>query len=123
VNLAEGFGNFGDFPEKQPADDVVPETGLLLARSSRHREPMGLPTQPVTLSAEQIAELNQKLSTFRHDVNNHLSLIMAAVEMVRFKPELASRMMDTLTQQPPRITEAIAKLSAEVEHALGITRL
>ena len=83
---------------------------------------MGLPTQPVTLSVEQIAELNQKLSTFRHDVNNHLSLIMAAVEMVRFKPELGPRMMDTLTQQPGRITESVAKFSAEFEHAFGISR-
>ncbi|MFO1476648.1 MAG: hypothetical protein U1F98_08360 [Verrucomicrobiota bacterium] len=83
---------------------------------------MGLPTEPVTLNAEQIAALNQKLSTFRHDVNNHLSLIMAAVEMVRFKPELAPKMMETLSQQPPRIMEAIAKYSAEFEHTFGITR-
>ena len=81
-----------------------------------------MPDQPITLSAAQIAELNQKLSTLRHDVNNHLSLIMAAVELVRFKPDMVARMMDSLAQQPPKITNAIATYSNEVEKTLGITR-
>lgn len=83
---------------------------------------MGTPSQPVTLSAEQIADLNQKLSVMRHDINNNLSLIMAAVEMVRFKPDYLSRMLDTLTQQPPRITESITKFTDEFEGLFGITR-
>jgi len=41
---------------------------------------MGLPNQPVTLTVEQLAELNKKLSTMRHDINNNLSLIIAAVD-------------------------------------------
>jgi hypothetical protein len=83
---------------------------------------MGLPTQPVTLNAEQIEDLNRKLSAMRHDVNNHLSLMMAAVELVRYKPEMVGRMMDNLNQQPPKITEVISKFSAEFEKAFGITR-
>ena len=53
---------------------------------------MGLPSQPVTLTVAQIDELNRKLSTMRHDVNNNLSLIMAALELMRYKPETAPRM-------------------------------
>jgi cob(I)alamin adenosyltransferase len=83
---------------------------------------MGLPSQPVTLTAAQVEELNRKLSTMRHDINNHLSLIMAAVELARFKPQMAERMMATLIEQPPKITETISKFSADFEHALGITR-
>lgn len=83
---------------------------------------MGLPSQPVTLSLEQLEELNKKLSTMRHDINNHLSLIMAAVELLKHKPQLAERMMTTLREQPPRVTEAITKFSAEFERTLGITR-
>jgi hypothetical protein len=83
---------------------------------------MGLPSQPVTLSIEQLDELNRKLSTMRHDINNHLSLIMAAVELLKHKPALAERMMATLTEQPPRVTEAISKFSTEFERTLGITR-
>jgi hypothetical protein len=83
---------------------------------------MGLPSQPVTLSVQQIEELNRKLATMRHDVNNHLSLVLAAVELVRFKPDMAQRMMDNVAQQPPRIGEAISKFSAEFEKAYGITK-
>ena len=83
---------------------------------------MGSPTQPVTLSAEQIDELSRRLSRLRHDVNNNLSLIVAAAEMVRFKPDFVGRMMDTLSQQTPKISDAIAQFSQEFEKACGITR-
>lgn len=83
---------------------------------------MGLPSQPVTLTVEQIGELNRKLSTLRHDINNNLSLILAAVEVVRYKPNLAERMMATLTEQPPKIIEAMSRFSSEFEATLGISR-
>ncbi len=83
---------------------------------------MPLPKQPVTLTTEQVGELNDKLSVMRHDVNNYLSLIIASVELIRYKPETAQRMMATLVEQPPRIATALQKFSAEFEHQLGITR-
>lgn len=83
---------------------------------------MGLPIQPVTLSVEQIDALNRKLADLRHDINNNLSLIVAAVELARFKPEQLARMMDTLTQQPPKISEAMNQFSREFEKCLGISR-
>jgi hypothetical protein len=83
---------------------------------------MPLPNQPVTLTASQVAELNGKLSAMRHDINNHLSLIVAAVELIRCKPDTAERMMTTLVEQPPRIDKALQKFSAEFEQTLAITR-
>jgi aspartokinase len=83
---------------------------------------MPLPSQPVTLRVEQVAELNRKLSNMRHDINNQLSLIMAAVELMRYKPQLAERMIATLTEQPPRIAAALLQFSGEFEQTLGITR-
>ena len=81
---------------------------------------MRTPTQPVQLSPEDIQELNQKLSTLRHDINNHLSLIMAATELMRHKPAMAERMLTTLTEQPLKISASMAKFSSEFESALGI---
>ncbi len=81
-----------------------------------------LSIEPVTLSAEQINELNQKLSALRHDVNNKLSLIAASVELVRRRPENAGRFLDTLGEQPKKIAEDLAQFSAAVEAALGLTR-
>ena len=83
---------------------------------------MLLPSQPVTLTVEQIAALNDTLSAMRHDINNQLSLIVAAVELIRHKPSTAERMMATLVEQPPRITKSLEKFSTEFERHLGITR-
>jgi hypothetical protein len=83
---------------------------------------MGLPNGPVTLSPEQIAELNKKLSALRHDINNHLSLIVAAVELIKYNPEVANRMSGTLAEQPPKISEELSRFSSEFEKIFGITR-
>jgi hypothetical protein len=83
---------------------------------------MALPKQPVTLTPEQVADLNRKLSTLRHDINNNLLLIMASAELVRVKPETTVKMMTTLLEQPTKITDAMSKFSTEFEQALGIKK-
>lgn len=83
---------------------------------------MGMPNGPVTLSVQQLEELSKKLSTLRHDINNHLSLIVAAAELIRMSPESANRMSATLSEQPPKISEEINRFSMEFEKTLGITR-
>jgi len=83
---------------------------------------MGLPSKPVTLSVEQIEDLNRRLSNMRHDVNNSLSLMMAALEVVRYKPQMAEKMMATLGDQPPKITQQIAQFSRDFESVFGITK-
>jgi hypothetical protein len=83
---------------------------------------MPLPKEPVTLSVAQVGELNAKLSDMRHDINNHLSLIVAALELIRHKPESAERMVATLADQPGRISESLKKFSAEFEKTVGISR-
>lgn len=83
---------------------------------------MELPGQPVTLTVEQIAELNKKLGNLRHDINNCLALVIAGLEVVQHKPHLSERMLATVNEQPPKIVQSIANFSAELEKALGIKR-
>jgi hypothetical protein len=83
---------------------------------------MGLPTEPVTLTVAQLDELNRQLATMRHDINNNLSLIVAALELIRHKPAMMDRMMTTLSEQPKKIGDALSKFSGEFERAVGITR-
>jgi hypothetical protein len=83
---------------------------------------MGKLYEPVTLSPEQIETLNQKLSDMRHDVNNFLSLVVAAAELIRHKPEMTERMTNTVAEQPPKIIKAITQFSKEFEETFGITR-
>lgn len=83
---------------------------------------MGLPTEPVTLSVAQLEELNRKLANMRHDINNHLSLIVAAMELIRHKPQMTERMMTTMGEQPAKIGDALGKFTSEFERIFGITR-
>jgi cob(I)alamin adenosyltransferase len=83
---------------------------------------MAPPSRPVTLTAEQVDELNQKLSCLRHDINNHLSLMVAAIELIRTKPQMAERMMSTLVEQPPKIAGAMGRFSTEFERTFGVAR-
>jgi len=83
---------------------------------------MPLPNEPVMLSAEQIRELNEKIVTMRHDVNNQLSLMMAAIEIIRRKPEAAERMWTALSEQPHKLGEAVGQFTRELEVKLHITR-
>ncbi len=83
---------------------------------------MILPDAPVTFTPEQIAQLNQQLSRMRHDINNSLSLVMAAAEMIRLKPELIEKMTATLLSQPQRITDLVQQFSAEWEAMARIRR-
>jgi hypothetical protein len=83
---------------------------------------MRLPSEPVSLSVEQVRDLNDKLATMRHDINNNLSLVMAAAELIKHKPQMAERMLATLAEQPPKISEALSTFSTEFETRLGISR-
>jgi hypothetical protein len=83
---------------------------------------MALPTEPVTLSVEQIGELNRKISLLRHDVNNQISLITASVELIRCRPDAAERMLNMLVEHPRKISESVAQFTGDVESALHITR-
>jgi hypothetical protein len=94
---------------------------LVLGRLLPHCAAMGLPVTPVTLTPEELAELNRKLSNLRHDVNNHLLLIMASAELLQLKPEAAPMYIKNLVEQPPKVSDKIKKFSAEFEQILGIT--
>jgi hypothetical protein len=83
---------------------------------------MVLPQQPVTLTVEQIAALNQELANMRHDINNNLSLVMAAVELIRAKPHMTERMTATLIEQPSKISRAMLGFCTHFEKALEIKR-
>ena len=83
---------------------------------------MALPTEPVTLSVQQLEELNRKLSTLRHDINGDLALIVAAGELMKLNPDILQRMLSTLMEQPPKIRDKVDRFSAEMEKLVGITR-
>lgn len=83
---------------------------------------MALPDKTIALEPDQVAELNKKLSTMRHNVNNYLALIVAASELLKRKPELAPRMIENIMAQPERVIAEMRAFSDEFEAKLGIKR-
>jgi hypothetical protein len=83
---------------------------------------MAMSSEPVTLSAQQVEELQRKLAKLRHDINNNLSLVVAAVELIKHNPDMFARMVNVLSEQPPKIAEAMRAYSVEFEKALGVSR-
>lgn len=83
---------------------------------------MALPTEPVTLNVEQIKELNQKLSTMRHDVNGKLSLITLALGAFQLQPDGGERWLNMMAEQPQKIVADITQFSRDLEAVLRITR-
>jgi hypothetical protein len=95
---------------------------LAIEGHSSHRFGMGLPDHSVTLTVEQITDLNRQLSTLRHDINGDLALVVAAAELIKLNHDLKEKMLATLLEQPPKIRERTDKFSAEFERFLGITK-
>lgn len=83
---------------------------------------MGLPASSVTPTPAEVDALNKKLSENRHNINNSLSLVVAAVELIKIKPDMAARMLETLGKQPDKIVEEIRAFSGKFEKVLHITR-
>lgn len=76
--------------------------------------------QPISLTPEDLLAIKQKLSTARHNINNHLALIVAAAELVKRKPEMAERLATTFLDQPKKIMTEISDFTHELEKKLGV---
>jgi hypothetical protein len=120
--VRHGGGRLHDSILNRTCKWTFAETSLQSATQNFNFTRMALPTGPVTLSPEQVEELNKKLATMRHDVNNHLSLIVAAVELIKYNPEVAVRMSSTLADQPPKISDQLNQFAREFDRILGILR-
>ena len=83
---------------------------------------MALPTQSVSLSPAEVGELNTQLSELRHTINNHLTLLVTALELIRRKPDAAERLVSTLLDVPNRIRTDMTQFSEQFEGFLKITR-
>ncbi len=83
---------------------------------------MGLPTQPVSLSPADVAALNGQLSEMRHSINNHLTLMVTALELIRRKPDSAERLVANLIEVPARVRTDITQFSEQFERSLKISR-
>jgi hypothetical protein len=83
---------------------------------------MPAPLEPVTLAPKDIQEVERLLADLRHNINNDLSLIIAAIELMQRKPEISPRMVDTIAVQPAKILNELRGFSDRIEAMLHIVR-
>jgi len=83
---------------------------------------MATPDEPVTLTPAEVEAINTRLADTRHDINNQLSLIIAAVELIKRKPESAEKMIATISQQPEKIMNELRGFSEDFEKLLRVTK-
>ncbi len=83
---------------------------------------MSQPSEPVTLSVEQVRELKQQLTDLRHDVNNNVALMLSALEMIRRRPETMERMLDSFARQPKKLNDTVVQFSKSLETALHLNK-
>ena len=81
---------------------------------------MDVPSEPLTLTPDEVAGLYRKLRTARHNINNSLSLIIAAAELVKLKPDAAPRLVDQILSQPDRILGELSQFGLEFEASMRI---
>jgi hypothetical protein len=72
------------------------------------------------LTPAEIAEIHQRLSSFCHNVNNHLSLIMAATDLMRRKPEATERALEAMRVPPEEIARELRCFRSDLEKILGL---
>jgi len=83
---------------------------------------MSLPGKPVTLSARKISEIEKKLAQLRHEVNNNLTLIVAAAEIVRRRPDPGDQVWESLLQKPLAVADQVAEFTRHLEKTLHLRR-
>ena len=76
--------------------------------------------QPVCLTPRQVADLNARLAELRHGINNRLTKIVAAAEILQRKPEMIAVFAPQLIAEPQLISDDVAAFSRLFEEALGI---
>ena len=106
--------------------------GPSLAREDRDIDPtacflrtiqrMAAPTHAVTLEPQQISILLKEFATARHDINNALSLISAAAELIRMNPDNLPKMLPTMNEQPAKIGALMQKFTTILESNLRTAR-
>jgi predicted nucleic acid-binding Zn-ribbon protein len=80
---------------------------------------MPAPESHVTWTPEEVEELRRRLAQMRHNVNNLLALVVAGTELIRRKPESASRLVENISDQPQRVVDEIQRFSEELERLLS----
>ena len=77
-----------------------------------------LPKEPITLSVEQVQQIIQQLRTFRHDLNNKMTVLCNASALGANNPDSAIKMIQIIASslnRPDNLLTGYATVIAEIQ--------
>jgi hypothetical protein len=111
AKVARKFNQFADMLEQK-----------LGVTSIQHRLLTGVPASPVTLSPEQIALLDRRLTNLEQDIQGHLEPLLELSRVARTTPDQLQARVPDLASYAPRISAEIQKFSSDFDVTFGIQR-
>jgi hypothetical protein len=82
----------------------------------------GLPTQPVTLSPEQVTLFHRRLMNFEHDMHERLAPLLELSRIARQDPQQLQTRSAEFAQTPPKISGEMTNFATEFDKTFGIVR-
>ena len=77
-------------------------------------------TEPaITLSKEDISQLQKKFSEIKHSINNALAVMMALSEMSQRRPDYAEKLASTVLSKAPQIVTSLQEFTQVLNEKAG----
>ena len=78
-------------------------------------------TEPaaITLSREEITQLQRKFSEIKHSINNALAVMMALSEMSQRRPDYAEKLASTVLSKAPQIVTSLQEFTEALNEKAG----
>ena len=73
----------------------------------------------VSISKEELVQLQQKFSEIKHSINNALAVMMALSEMSQRRPDYAEKLASTVLTKAPQIVSSLQEFTQALNEKAG----
>ena len=74
----------------------------------------------LTITQEELVELQKKFSEIKHSINNALAVIMALSEMAPRRPDDAEKLASTVLTKAPQIVSGLQEFTQLLNEKAGV---
>ena len=79
-------------------------------------------TDDITISREEMAQLQKKYSEIKHSINNALAVMMALSEMSQRRPDYAEKLASTVLTKAPQIVSGLQEFTQALNEKAGTAK-
>jgi hypothetical protein len=74
----------------------------------------------LTITQEELVELQKKFSEIKHSINNALAVMMALSEMSQRRPDYAEKLASTVLAKAPQIVSGLQEFTQLLNEKAGV---